>query len=118
MSYPATFAIRARQGATYRRVFTWTIDGTPVNLSGATARMEVRKKASDSSVVLTATPYITLGGAAGTVDLNIPASVLAGIAPRAGDSSYVYDLEIVTGSVVTTLLAGRFFVAPEVTRSA
>ena len=116
-SYPATFPIRARQGATYRRVFTWTIDGTPVNLSGSTARMEVRKKASASTVVLTATPYITLGGSAGTVDLNIPASVLAAIAPRSGDSSYVYDLEIVTGSVVTTFLAGRFFVAPEVTRS-
>jgi hypothetical protein len=116
-SYPATYRIDARQGSTFRRVFTWTIDGTPVNLSGSTARMQVRKKASDSAVVLTATPYITLGGSAGTIDLNIPASVLAGIAPRAGDSSYVYDLEIVTGSVVTTLLAGRFFVAPEVTKS-
>ena len=117
MSYPATFPIRARQGATYRRVFTWTIDGVPANLAGSTARMQVRKKASDSSVVLTGTGYLTLGGAAGTVDLNIPASVMAGIAPRTGESSYVYDLEIVTGSVVTTLLAGRFFVAPEVTRS-
>lgn len=118
MSYPATFAIRARQGATYRRVFTWTIDGIPVNLTGASARMEVRKKASDSSVVLTATPFITLGGTAGTVDLNIPAQTLAAIAPRSGESSYVYDLEIVIGGTVTALLAGRFFVAPEVTRSA
>lgn len=117
MSYPASFDIRARQGATYRRVFTWTVNGTPVNLTGATARMEVRKKASDSSVVLTATPFITLGGTAGTVDLNIPASTLAGIAPRTGQSSYVFDLEIVTGGTVTALLAGRFFVAPEVTRS-
>jgi hypothetical protein len=118
MSYPATFPIRARQGATYRRVFTWTIDGSPVNLSAATARMEVRTKPSASSVVLTATPYISLGGAAGTIDLNIPATVLAAIAPRTGASSYVYDLEIVQGSVVTTVLAGQFFVAPEVTKAA
>lgn len=117
MAYPATFPIRARQGATYRRVFLWSIDGSPVNLSGATARMEVRTKPSSSSIVLTATPYITLGGAAGTVDLNIPATVLAGISPRTGSSSYVYDLEIVQGSVVTALLAGQFFVAPEVTKS-
>jgi hypothetical protein len=117
-SYPAAYKVEARQGATFRRVFTWTIEGTPVNLSGSTARMEVRRKASDSTVVLNATSYITLGGAAGTIDLNIPASVLAGIPARSGSSFYVYDLEIVTGSVVTTLLAGRFYVAPEVTRVA
>jgi len=118
MSYPGNFAIKARQGATYRRVFTWKINGVAVDLSAATARMEVRTKASSSSVVLNASPYITLGGQAGTIDLNIPASVLAGIAPRSGDRSYVYDLEIVTGSVVTPFIAGRFFVAPEVTRVA
>lgn len=117
MSYPATYRIEARQGQTFRRIFTWKIDGSPVNLTGSTARMEVRTKPSASSVVLTATPFITLGGAAGTVDINIPANTLAAIAPRSGNSSYVYDLEIVTGGTVTTLLAGKFIVEPEVTRS-
>jgi len=116
MSYPANFTIRARQGQTYRRVFTWSVAGTPVNLTGRTARMEVRTKPDASTVTLNATPYITLGGEAGTVDLNIPASVLAGIAPRSGPKNYVYDLEIVSGQEVTTLLAGRFQVAPEVTK--
>ena len=117
MSYPATFTIRARQGDTYLRVFSWSIGGTPVNLTGRTARMEVRTKPSADSVVLNATPYITLGGTAGTVQINIPANVLADIAPRTGSKFYVYDLEIVTGSNVVTLLAGRFHVAPEVTRA-
>jgi hypothetical protein len=117
-SYPAAYRIDARQGATFRRVFTWTIDGDPVNLTAATARMEVRKKASSPDVVLDASDYITLGGAAGTVDLNIPASVLADIPARSGSSFYEYDLEIVTGSVVTPFIAGRFYVAPEVTRVA
>lgn len=117
-SYPAAYRIDARQGATFRRVFTWTIDGEPVDLSAATARMEVRTKASSPDVILDASDYITLGGEAGTVDLNIPAAVLEDVPARSGSSFYVYDLEIVTGSVVTTLLAGRFYVAPEVTRAA
>ena len=116
MPYPATFPIRARQGDTYRRVFLITTNGEPDDLSGSTARMEVRRKATSDDVVLEATDYITLGGEAGTVDLNIPAAVLADIPPRYGASSYVYDLELITGSTVTTILAGRFFVDPEVTR--
>lgn len=118
MSYPADYNIEARQGATWRRVFTWTVNSSPVDLTGRTARMEVRPKPDSTSVVLNATPYITLGGTAGTVDLNIPASVLAAISPRTGSKFYVYDLEIVSGQEVTTLLAGRFTVAPEVTKIA
>lgn len=117
MSYPAKYRFECRQGSTFRRVFTWTVNGQPVNLTGRTARMEVRTKPEASSVVLTVTPYITLGGTAGTVDINIPASVLANIAPRTGSKFYVYDLEIVSGQEVTTLLAGRFQVAPEVTKA-
>lgn len=115
---PGTYNIEARQGATWTRVFTWSVNDVPVNLTGRTARMEVRTKPSATSVVLNATPYITLGGSAGTVTISIPASVLAGIEPRTGSKFYVYDLEIVTGQQVTTLLAGRFTVAPEVTKVA
>lgn len=116
MAYPASYNIEARQGATWTRVFTWTVAGSPVNLTGRTARMEVRTKPDSSSVVLNATPYIALGGAAGTVTITIPANVLAGISPRTGSKFYVYDLEIVSGSTVTTLLAGRMTVAAEVTK--
>ena len=115
---PGTYNIEARQGATWTRVFTWSVEGTPVNLTGRTARMEVRTKPSATSVVLNATPYITLGGSAGTVTISIPASILAAIEPRTGSKFYVYDLEIVSGQNVTTLLAGRFTVAPEVTKVA
>ena len=118
MSYPASYKMVTRQGASFRRVFTWTIDDEPVDLSLATAKMQVRTKPSSDTVILDAAEYITLGGDEGTVDLDIPAGVLADIKPRSGSSFYVYDLEITVGDVVTTLLAGRFFVAPEVTRSA
>jgi hypothetical protein len=116
MSYPANYKMVTRQGATFRRVFSWSIDDEPVDLSLSTARMEVRRKATSADVILNATEYITLGGDEGTIDLNIPPAVLSAIPPRTGDRSYVYDLEITTGDVVTTLLAGKFIVNPEVTR--
>ena len=115
---PGSYDIKARQGATWTRVFSWSVDGTPVNLTGRTARMEVRTKPDATSVVLNVTPYITLGGAAGTVTISIPANVLAAIPPRTGSRFYVYDLEIVSGQEVTAFLAGRFTVAAEVTKVA
>jgi hypothetical protein len=114
---PGSYDIKARQGATWTRVFTWSVDGDPVDLTGRTARMEVRTKPDATSVVLTATPYITLGAEAGTISISIPANVLAGIRPRTGSRFYVYDLEIVSGQQVTAFLAGRFTVAPEVTKA-
>lgn len=114
---PYSYEIKARQGATWTRVFSWSVNDVPVNLTGRTARMEVRTKPDSPTVVLTVTPYITLGGAAGTVTISIPANVLAAVPPRTGSRFYVYDLEIVSGSQVTTFLAGRMTVAPEVTKS-
>lgn len=104
--------MKLRQGATFNRVFTWAIDGEPVNLSGYTARSQIRKTAASDEVALTLTSYITLGGAQGTVTLAIPATITAGLAA----GKYVFDLELVSGSTVTTLLAGPVEVAAEVTR--
>jgi hypothetical protein len=113
MSYPAKYKMRARQGQTFNRVFTWSVNDTPINLTGYSARMQVRRRPSSASaVVLDAGQYLTLGTTNGQVTLNIPASVLEEIAP----ATYVYDLELDNGGTVTTLLAGTFQVDPEVTR--
>lgn len=110
--------MRTRQGATFRRIFTYKINDTAVNLTGWTARMQVRTKVSATAVTLDVTPFITLGGSAGTVDVHIPAGTLSAIAARAGDRHYVYDLELVSpnASQIVSFLAGRFTVEPEVTR--
>jgi hypothetical protein len=56
---------------------------------------------------------ITLGGSAGTIALNIAASVTANFI--AGD--YVYDLELnAANGTVTRLIEGKFNVTPEVTK--
>jgi hypothetical protein len=56
---------------------------------------------------------MTLGGAAGTVAINVPAAALASI--PAG--SYVYDVELVSGSgAVVKPIVGAFIISAEVTR--
>ena len=58
------------QGATFRRTFTWKdAAGTPVNLTGYTAAMQVRTSPNAPAplIALTDGAGITLGGAAGTI---------------------------------------------------
>ena len=109
------FAIE--QGATFSLILTWRIDGTAVNLTGYTARLQARVDVEDTEVVLSLTTDtgggIALGGAAGTITLTRSAAQTAAIA--AGD--YVYDLELAAGSgQVTRLVQGQLTVSPEVTR--
>lgn len=110
------YSFKAQQGETFSRVLTWKDSaGNPINLTGYTARMQLRSSATSSTVILelTTNSGITLGGAAGTITLTISATTMAGLTPGA----YSYDLEMVSGSgVVTPLLKGVFTIAPEVTR--
>lgn len=111
-----TYNITADQGATFSRVLTWKDSSdVPVNLTTYTARMQVRSIASSADVVLeltTANGRITLGGALGTITLNVPAADMDDV--PAG--SYAYDLELVSGGAVTRLVMGSFQVRAEVTR--
>ena len=110
-----TYDIEAEQGATFHRVMTWSIDSEPVDLTGWTARMQVRKtaKATDTFLSLNngALGGITLD-AVGGVTIRVEAEVLSTV--PAG--SWVYDLELDSGSEVTRLLGGAFEVSAEVTR--
>jgi hypothetical protein len=104
------------QGATFQKVLTYKIGRTPVNITGWTARMQVRENYESASTLLditTANNGIILGGAAGTITLNVNSATTSAF--RAG--IYVYDLELISASgVVTRLIEGRFTVTPEVTR--
>lgn len=107
------------KGATWReRQITWTQqDGaTPVNLSGCTARMHLRRQAAAPDVLCELTTdnaRIALGGVAGTIDLYIDAQTTSQLPGR----SAVYDLEIAfpSGDVVRVLEGVAEFSA-EVTR--
>ena len=117
MSSPAgIYNIVADQGATFQRTITWQdSNGTPINLTGYTARMQVRRRPSDGEALVSLTTEngrITLGGSAGTIALNCPASEMDFV-----DGKWAYDLEVQSASgVVTRIVMGSFLLRAEVTR--
>lgn len=113
----AQYDFYVEQGATYQLDITWKQpDGTPVNLTDYTARMQFRKSKTSTDILFSGTTsngIITLGGAAGTISITIPASTTDDFAFR----SAVYDLELESaGGVVYRLVEGCVQVSKEVTR--
>jgi hypothetical protein len=111
------YDLEIKQGATLSLTATWRDStGTVINLTGYTARMQVRSAydATGTILSLTSSSGITLGGSAGTIAITASATVTAALtAPWSG----VWDLELVSGGgVVTRLLEGAATVSPEVTR--
>lgn len=109
------YNIVAEQGATFTFAFTIDTDGTPWNLTGYTARMQVRPFTESTTKIfdLTETNGIALGGVLGTVTVTRNATQMA--AAKAG--RHVYDIELESsGGVVTRILEGRFIIVPEVTQ--
>jgi hypothetical protein len=107
------------QGATYRQSFLWrqgAAGSTPQDLTGYTARMQIRQSVLDSTVLLdmtSANAGIALGGASGVVQLYIAATATTAL--PAGQA--VYDLEMVApNGDVTRLLQGSVNISGEVTR--
>lgn len=92
--------------------------GTPVNITGYTAALQLRSLPESPSAVLTLTTEnggITITGASGLVAVHATA-----VQTRAIDEgTYVYDLEISSYAnppVVTRLVQGQAIVSAEVTR--
>ena len=111
----ATYDFNAAQGETFDRTVTWTIDDVAVNVTGYTARLQIRKRHTSTATVasLTSGSGLTLGGTAGTIQIVLSATATAALDAR----RYVYDLELVSGSgAVYRILEGAFNVTPEVTR--
>jgi hypothetical protein len=117
MSAPAqTYDITADQGATYSVVITYkNSNGTPINLTNYTARMQLRASYASVAAALTLTTEngrIALGGALGTITLNVAAATMETLEAK----TYVYDLELVDGSTVIRLLQGLFVNRPNATK--
>ena len=105
------------QGATFNKQLVWKENGTPLDLSGYTARMQVKKTPKSTTNILdltTSNGGIVIDGANGKVTLIVSATDSAAL--KAG--SYVYDLELeeTATSDVTRLLQGCFEINAEVTK--
>lgn len=109
------------QGETLAKRFTWSIGtleaNTPVDLTGYTARMQVRSRADSVDVLFALTTEnggIVLGGTAGDITLAMSATATAALDFRKG----VYDLEVVLpdGVTVRRLMQGSVHLSDEVTR--
>lgn len=117
---PANIDLTIYKGSTFSKSIQWKT-GTipsPVNLTGCTARMQIRKTVNDATILDTLTTEN--GGIvfedAGTGKLRI--EIAADTSTAYTFNSGVYDLEIIfpsTGRVVR-LLEGCVSANPEVTR--
>lgn len=106
------------QGATFKRdIFVKDSAGNPWDLTGYSARMQIRQTVDDPSTLLdisTATGEITITAASGLVTIEVPATTTETLS-WTGDA--VYDLELEDGSgFVTRLIQGKVTLSLEVTR--
>ena len=85
---------------------------TPVDLTGAIARMKVKTKVGGTVLADLSSPTgITINAANRTIQPVISATATAALAK----GSYVYDLEVEIAGVVREILRGSFTVQSEIT---
>jgi len=98
------FPITLYTNADYTLSGTWKnkSNNTPINISGYSAKFQIRENADDDTalVSLTQSSGITLGGSAGTFVVTIPKATIAGLTIERG----VYDLVLTSGAGVSTVL--------------
>ena len=88
---------------------------SPVNVTGYTAKMQLRSQPQDADAVLTLTSQtgeISVGGANGQFDVHATAAQTGAV----DEGTYYYDIEITSQGIVTRLAQGQIVVTPEVTR--
>ncbi len=115
------YDIEMDQGASFDLEVQYTDPaGTAIDLTGYTARMQIRRNIADVEpdtapiLALTSSPAagLTLTTSTGTVAIAITDEQTQEL-----DGTYVYDLEIESGpGKVTRLIEGTILLKPEVTR--
>ena len=114
MIAPGKYDLTCYQGSTFDKQFTVTQSGTPVNWTGYTGKMQVRRYKDQNStrlLALTNGAGISLGGTAGTISLSITAAQSTSLTP----GNYYYDIELTSGSNVVRILNGKFILDAAVT---
>ena len=113
----AKLKLKIEQGATFRQSFDWSANGAPVNLTGYTARMQMRNPIESPAIIhelTTENGGITFSDAlAGKIELFISATDTSAF----NFDSCVYDLEMIAPNTdVIRLIEGEITLSKEVTR--
>lgn len=116
---PASLDLTIYKGSTFVKSIQWKT-GDPavaVDLSGCTARMQVRKSPCDSTILESLTTengkIVITQPLNGKLEIRISAQTSSAYTFVSG----VYDLEVVfTNGTVTRIIEGNFIAMPEVTR--
>lgn len=115
MITPGKYDFVLPQGASWDDVWTLKISGAAYDLTGCTARLQLRTSPSATTTALSLTEAsgMTLGGAAGTITFGVADTVTAAIVP----GKYWYDLEVESaGGLTNRWLQGFVTVTAEVSR--
>ena len=114
---PASYDFVLRQGSTWNQSIVWKdSNGVPVNLTGYSARMQIRPQVNSETVIVELTSEngrIDIDAPSGKLTLSLDAETTAGICQSTG----VYDIELESlDGTVTAILAGSVKIGREVTR--
>lgn len=97
-----------RKGQTFYEVLTYKDStGALVNLTGYTAKMQIKFKKDDVAYIQelsTSNSKITLGGALGTITLNLTATETLNL-PL---GLFYYGIDLINGATVIPLMEGEF----------
>ena len=108
------YNLTCKRGDTFNFQFTVATDSVAWNLTGYSIVMTVKPFVGASTTVITASTangLITTQDTNGRVIVTIPSTTTAGFAIGRHD----YDVVFTAGSVVTTVLEGKFIVTEGVT---
>ena len=111
---PGRFNYAFVQGDTFTSKPAWKVNNSYVNVTGYTARMDVKIAPTSLSTIVelsSSNGRITVGNTDGVFTLSLSSAETA-VLPV---GNYIYDLEVTSpGGDVYTLLSGGFTVNPQV----
>lgn len=112
-----TYDLRIYQGDTFVLSLTWKdSSGNVIDLSSYTARMHIRKKISATTTLLELTEASEITLAATSPNIVVTMSAAQTVLSDLEKSPGVYDLELSSGGVVSTVLRGNVILVRNVSR--
>lgn len=118
MATAGTYNFVMDQGATFTLQMVYQNGaGVPINLTGYTAKMQLRLKFGSPDAALTLSTEnggLTIDGPTGTISILATDEQTLALDP----ALYVYDLDIISGGTIERLVMGQVTVRAEVTVNA